>query len=130
MTLTDEYTYFIDRALGKSVGQALQQLGVNVEFHQGHFEPDAPDTEWLPFVSQKGWIVLTKDQRIGNNILELKAIAISNARVFILTSGKLFSKNMQDIFVNTINKIAKMTQGNQAPFIAKVYRDGRVIVAY
>lgn len=34
-----KHTYFIDRALGKSIGKALQNLGVKVEFHNQHFAP-------------------------------------------------------------------------------------------
>lgn len=82
-------TYFIDRALGKSVGIALQNLGVKVEFHKNHFSPNFPDTEWLPIVSQKGWIVLTKDTNIGRNIVEIQAMAYSNAKVFTLVSANL-----------------------------------------
>ena len=32
--MNDQYTYFIDRALGKSVGKALQDMGVKIEFHK------------------------------------------------------------------------------------------------
>lgn len=46
MTSKYQQIYFLDRALGKSVGQALQAEGVNIEFHHEHFAPDAPDTEW------------------------------------------------------------------------------------
>ncbi|CCH97979.1 MAG: hypothetical protein PX481_15130 [Microcystis sp. M53603_WE2] len=42
--MTYQYTYFIDRALGKSIGEALQEIGVKIEFHHAHFAPDAPDT--------------------------------------------------------------------------------------
>lgn len=52
--MTYKYTYFIDRNLGKSIGEALQKIGVNIEFHHAHFAPDAPDTQWLPIVSQRG----------------------------------------------------------------------------
>lgn len=124
--MTYQYTYFIDRALGKSVGQALKDLGVNIEFHSEHFAPNAPDTEWLPIVSQRGWIVLTKDDRIGRNILEVKQIASSQAQVFILVSGSLSGQQTVKIFVNAIDKIEKITQGNQAPFIAKIYQPARV----
>ncbi|CCH97980.1 MAG: hypothetical protein PX481_15135 [Microcystis sp. M53603_WE2] len=33
---------------------------------------------------------------------------------------------MVNIFVETIDKIEKITQGNQAPFIAKIYQDFQV----
>ena len=39
-----------------------------------------------PFVSQKDWIVLTKDEDIGRNILEVQAISRAKGRVFILVS--------------------------------------------
>ena len=124
--MTYRYTYFLDRALGKSVGEALQELGVNLEFHHDHFYPGSPDTEWLPIVSQRHWIVLTKDLNIGRNLLEVQAIAQAKGRVFILVSGNLSRLAMASIFVKAIDRIEKITQGNQAPFIAKIYRDSSV----
>ena len=121
-------TYFLDRALGKSVGIALQAIGKKVEFHNDHFAPDSPDTEWLPIVSQRGWIVLTKDENIGRNILEVQAIADNKARVFILISGNLSTQGMINIFVDAIEKTEKIVQENSAPFIAKVYKDSRVTI--
>ncbi len=121
-------TYFLDRALGKSVGIALQAIGKQVEFHNDHFAPDSPDTEWLPIISQRGWIVLTKDENIGRNILEVQAIADNKARVFILVSGNLSTQGMINIFVDAIEKIEKIVKGNSAPFIAKVYKDSRVTI--
>lgn len=126
MTPLDPPTYFIDRALGKSIGQALQAQGIKIEFHNDHFSPDSPDTEWLPIVSNNQWIVLTKDKNIGRNSLEIQAIAQSNAKVFILVAGNLTRQAMIDIFLKAIAPIERMTQGNHPPFIAKIYKDGRV----
>lgn len=121
-----KHTYFIDRALGKSVGFALQKLGVKIEFHQDHFASNSPDIEWLPIVSQQGWIVLTKDTNIGRNILEIRAMAYSNAKVFTLVSANLNTAKMINIFEELIEKIDKIAQSNKAPFIAKMYKDATV----
>jgi hypothetical protein len=51
--MTYQYTYFIDRALGKSIGEALQEIGVKIEFHHAHFAPDAPD--------RSGYLLLVKE---------------------------------------------------------------------
>jgi hypothetical protein len=123
---TFKHIYFIDRALGKSVGQALKKLGVKVEFHKDHFAPDSPDTEWLPIVSQRGWIVLTKDTNIGRNILEIQAMARSNAKVFTLVSANLNRDTMVNIFSEAIAKIDNFAISNPAPFIAKIYKDATV----
>ena len=114
--------------MGKSVGKALQSLGVNIEFHHDHFQPDALDTEWLHVVSERGWVVLTKDVNIGRNLLEFQQIARSQARVFILVSGNLSSQDTVNIFVNCIGKIEKTIQGNSVPFIAKISRPFKVTI--
>lgn len=77
-------------------------------------------------MSQRGWIVLTKDVNIGRNILEVQQIARYQAQVFVLVSGNLPRQKMVNIFVETIDKIERITQGNQAPFIAKIYQDFQV----
>ena len=120
--------FFTDWALGKSVPLALREAGAVVEMHRDHFAPETPDTEWLPEVSARGWVVLTKDKAIGKNPLEVQAIARSNARVFTLVSGNLNTSNMVALFVAVLPKLEKMVIGNQAPFIAKVYRNHRVAI--
>lgn len=122
-----ETVFFIDRAIGqKAVPEALIAAGETVEVHTSHFAPDALDEDWLPVVSEWGWVVLTKDKNIGREPLEVEAIARSSGRVFILVSGKLTRQQMADLFVNVLGKLKKFTQGNQAPFIAKIYKDGKV----
>jgi predicted nuclease of predicted toxin-antitoxin system len=118
--------FFVDRALGKSVVSALREAGASVEAHADHFAPDAPDTEWLPVVSEKGWIVLTKDANLRRNPLEIRAIAEAEARVFILNSGNLSRQETIDIFVGALKRIKNFAQGNQPPFIARIDRRGHV----
>jgi hypothetical protein len=80
-------TFFLDRALGNHyVAQALAESGATVEVCDDHFPQNCPDVVWLPEVSQRGWIVLTKDDNIGRNPLEQIAIAQSEAKVFILAT--------------------------------------------
>jgi predicted nuclease of predicted toxin-antitoxin system len=100
--------------------------GATVETHLDHFAPETPDVEWLPAVTQQGWVVLTKDANVGREPLEIEAIARASARVFILVSGNLTRQQMAVLFVNVLEKLKKFTRGNQAPFIAKIYKDGRV----
>lgn len=119
--------FFVDRALGqKTVPTALQEAGASVEIHSDHFAPESPDVEWLPSASTRGWVVLTKDEKIGRDPLEIKAIARADAKVFILVSGNLTRQQMAALFVRVLETLTKFAQGNQAPFIAKVYKDGRV----
>jgi hypothetical protein len=77
-------------------------------------------------VGRKAWIVLTKDKRFQNRILELKAIARSRARVFKLTAGTLQGPEMAAIFVKAMTKMERTALSNSGPFIATVTRNGRV----
>lgn len=129
MNKVEKPTFFIDRALGKKyVADALRSMGANAEVHADHFLPDAPDTEWLPEVSHRGWLILTKDDEIGRNFLEQMAIASSNAKVFVLSLRNLTGEEMADIFVQAVEPMEKFAQSNQAPFIAKIYKYGKVRV--
>jgi len=122
-----DVTFFIDRSISqKTVPEALNKTGASVEKHDDHFLPETSDVEWLQEISNRGWVILTKDAKIGSRTLEVAAIARTNARVFILVSGNLTSKQMASILVDALEKLKKFSQGNQAPFIAKLYKEGRV----
>lgn len=127
MTETEHPIFFIDRALGKNlVANALRNAGALVEVHDDYFAPDALDTDWLPEVSQRGWIVLTRDARMGLNILEQVAIASSAARVFVVSIDDATGDNMAAALTQALPKMERLTQSHQAPFIARVYEFGKV----
>ena len=129
MTQARQVVFFIDRALeSKRLLQALKESGAIIERHSDHFAPDTIDTEWLPLVSQKGWVILTKDARIGRNPLEVMAIARAKASVFILWSGNLPSQEVAVLFSDIVSKLEKFALNNASPFIAKVYKDRSVVM--
>jgi hypothetical protein len=127
VTQTEPITYFIDRALGgKFVPKALRQVGAKVEVHGDHFAPDAADVDWLPDVTQRGWVVLTRDANIGRNLVEQVAIAESGARVFVLAIDEATGTEMAEALIAALPRMEKLIQSHNPPFIAKVYSFGRV----
>jgi len=50
---------------------------------------DEEDRVWLRTVGERGWVVLTKDQRLRYRPLEIAALRASKARVFVLIAGNL-----------------------------------------
>ena len=70
--------FFIDRSLGvEPVLTALADAGLRVEIHDDHFARDAEDRVWLRDVGARGWVILTKDQRLRYRPLELAALRAS-----------------------------------------------------
>jgi predicted nuclease of predicted toxin-antitoxin system len=89
----------VDRSLGKRVvAGALRSEGAKVEVHDDHFLPDAPDEEWLAVVGQKGWVVLTKDNRLRYHSREKATLLRRGVRAFILTARNLKGQEIARAF--------------------------------
>jgi hypothetical protein len=68
-------TFFLDYQIGRYVvAEALRAAGARVEVHIEHFPQAAPDTDWIPAVGLREWVLITKDQNIRRNPLERSAI--------------------------------------------------------
>ncbi len=121
--------FFIDRALGgKIVARVLRDAGYQVETHDAHFAQATLDDDWLPVVGRNGWVVLTADQRIAYRAIESAAVRASGAPLFVLVSGHLKGIEIGQVFLAAVDKILVLLHEEPRPFIAKVYRDGRVQV--
>ncbi len=122
-----EIIFFIDRSLGKThVVNALIDIGELVEIHDNHFNQATPDTDWLPVVASKGWIILTADKKIAHRRLEMMAVQNSGACMFVLVSGNLSGSEMAEIFAQAVPSMKRFFNKTAAPFIAKVHKDGKV----
>lgn len=127
MTEFESITFFIDRCLGnKLIVETLREAGLSVEIHDDHFGKNAPDVDWIPEIGQRGWVILTKDARIGKNRIERLSVADARVRMFTLASQSLSGTDMADIFLNAIPEMKKFIYEKPAPFIAKVYQGGKV----
>lgn len=117
----------MDRALGTiTIAAALRSACCNVEIHDQHFAQDARDTEWLPEVGRRRWVVLTKDRHIRTRQNELIALLTAGVAAFVLTAGDLDGPEMATAFVRALPKMNRMLIGQPRPFIARVSPTGAV----
>ena len=129
MKRPEPLTFFLDRSLGRGiVANALRSADRNVKVHDDLFAPDAKDEAWLAEAGRQRWVVLTKDRRFHNRILEITALARANVRVFKLCSASMQGSEMAEAFLKAIKKIERVAVSNRAPFVATVTRSGRVSV--
>jgi len=101
-------------------------VGETVEIHDDRFAPDAKDEDWLVEVGKRGWIVLTKDDRIRYRATERMALASAKVRAFVLTSSQLQGPDMAAAFVNALPRIKRLVANHAPPFIGRVSRSGKV----
>jgi hypothetical protein len=105
----------------------LRDVGATVEIHDDHFPPDAKDEVWLTEVGRRGWVVLTKDDRIRYRLTERTAFASAKVKAFVLTSStQLQGSEMAKAFVIALPRIKRLIAKYPAPFLVRVSRTGKV----
>ncbi len=91
---------------------------------------DEADHVWLKAVGEWGWVVLTKDQRLRYNPLEITALRASAVRVFVLTAGNLRGSEIAAAFERAIPAMCRVLRGQPGPFIARIGKSGKVTVGF
>lgn len=125
----DEAVFFIDRSLGKEpIRTELAKAGLVVEIHDDHFARDEEDRVWLRTVGERGWVVLTKDQRLRYRPLEIAGLRASKARVFVLTAGNLRGIEIAAAFSAALPEICQILYSQPGPFVARISQSGHVTI--
>jgi len=121
-----DLVFFIDRSLGrKQVAQALREAGATVEVHDDQFPQATPDVDWLAEVGRRGWVVLSKDERIRRNRIERTALEAARVRAFFLTQQDITGQEMAELFSNALPGMTRRAVSEPAPFIFTISRSGK-----
>jgi predicted nuclease of predicted toxin-antitoxin system len=102
--------------------------GLAVEIHDDHFARDEEDRVWLTATGERGWVILTKDQRLRYRPLEIAALRASQARVFVLTAGNLRGSEIAAVFLKSLPRIFKILHRIPGPFVARLSQSGHVTI--
>ncbi len=120
-------TFFLDKCLGRHVvANALRQQGCAVELLTDHFPPSAADTEWLPQLRGKGWVLLTKDGQIQFNQLEVESLLKARVATFALSGADLLGPDMARAYCLALPTMRRMLAKYELPFVARVSPGGIV----
>ncbi len=118
---------FIDRdAWSYALDAALRAQGIPFEAHRDHFANDTPDTEWIGIVGARGWLALTRDQRIRHRHNELADVRAAGLHLFALSSGNLSSQQTGVIVVQAWPAIQRAAARQAPPAIWSVSRSAQV----
>jgi hypothetical protein len=103
------------------VARGLAALGHDIRAGVEHF-PGRQDHLWLPVIGARGWVVITKDQAIRRNPLEIEALLNSGARAFVITAD-LSPEDALSLLARKWTKIARICQ-RKGPFIFNITASG------
>lgn len=120
-------TLFIDRDLwSRRLDAALRDAGIPFVAHRDHFADDVADEDWIAEVGRRGWVVLTRDQRIRHRPNELAAVRAARIHLFALTSGNLSAVESAALCVAAWPAIVHAVAAHPAPALFSVTRGGQV----
>lgn len=118
----DSLTFFTDQDTSCEVliGELIS-AGATVVKLRDMYDPDAPDEKWLEEVSQKKWLILSRNKRIRYVKSQLDKIIKYNGRAFFVTSPKnLTGDQMAERIRICIPGIAAAAKADEGPFIMKL----------
>jgi hypothetical protein len=119
--------FFVDRSLGKSIVEALRDVGLVVhsmaDVYGEKRAQRLADEVWLRDAGENSWIVLTKDDAIRRRPAERDALTEAGVRAFCLTSAQLRGAEQIERFVNNRHRILRQAR-KAGPYIYGVYESG------
>ena len=84
--------------------------------------PNVLDTDWIPEVAARGWLIVTRDSMIIQNLNEIAAIRENNAKMVALNQRDAQTKWGQlEVFMTQWRRIDALTS-ELGPFIWRVSR--------
>lgn len=87
----------------------------------GAREEDVTDAEWLEEAGRRGWVVLTKDERIRRRPMEIEALRRAGARVFCIVNANLRAEEQVARFLANLNRITQASM-HPGPYVCAVHK--------
>lgn len=118
-------TFFLDHQIGRyTVASHRRSAGAKVEVHLDHFPGDAADSDWIPKVAERGWILITKDQNIRRNPPERAAYETSRLRGFVVTGKDMNGNDLGQLLARCLPGMVRRTAGRPGPLLFAISRGG------
>lgn len=125
-TQPPRHVLFLDRDLGRKIlPEALRSAGYAVESFEPRFNQNTLDVEWFPLVAAEGWLALSRNRK-QRYVKDERDVAMRSglALFHLIRCGS--HTDLSPILVRLAPKIIAFREKHDPPFIARVYRAGRV----
>jgi hypothetical protein len=120
-------TLFIDNDMSPTLAKALLECGIEAFSLRECFATSAPDTEWLPVVGERGWIVCTADRGISQESGHL-AIVREHRLIVVRWPSHLpgdSPEKKRAWFVRRVRRLLPILEAVTAPALLRVDRTAR-----
>jgi hypothetical protein len=108
----------------------LASHGIRVHRHLEFFQRGTPDNEWLPFVGNNRWALLTTDRRFRYNELERIALQNHNIQAFEFSDNRIGALGMAQALRIALPAMQKVLSRRRGYFVATISKSGQVKVGW
>ncbi len=116
--------FFVDNNLSTKLARGMSAFGEAVDHLKDHFPEDAPDTEWLAYIGDNDFFLITRDDNIRRNPAEIRALRDHRVGAFFL-GGKHRSRcQLIQQLVRNWPRIKELAQATTRPFAFRVPPSG------
>ena len=128
----DDFILYLDENLDncQPILDALLSSGVRHCRHRDFFPRGTRDEEWLAYVAERAWVVLTKDKRNRYNEIERQALRRHRVREFYFGSGNFTGAEMAEALVSAIAGMRDLCRTYNAPLVGSITRSGQITIVY
>jgi PIN like domain len=129
----EDFIVFLDENLHRRqpLLDVLAECQVSFRRHEAEgFAPGEEDDVWLPYVSERGWVVLTKDKKNRYNDLERSAVLRFKTREFYFGAGSLNKFDMACALRVALPEMKRIVRRYVPPVICSIARSGAITVVF
>lgn len=116
--------FFLDNNISLKIAAGMRAFGESVHHLQDEFPEDAKDIDWLPVLGKRGWILVTRDERIRYNRLEREQFSAHSIGAFFLSGKNMGRCEQIQQVVKAWPRMKYEAQKARRPFALRVARNG------
>ncbi len=123
--MTVKRIYWVDRSLGAHiVPRALREAGIAIATYADLYpnDPAVEDAIWIPVVTERGYVILTKDKQIRHSPVEIEAIRLAGARYVCLSAKNMRGDEQAECLLDHWKTIDALVANKPAPLLVTVTR--------
>lgn len=121
----DDLIFWVDRCLGAHVvPDGLRAAGIAIRTYVDLYpdDDDVADAKWIPEVTARGWIILTKDEAISRNPAEVSVLRRAKAIYVCLAAKGMTAPAQVECLLKHWRTIEGVVASRKPPVIVKVTR--------
>ncbi len=117
--------FFIDNNLSTKLARGMSAFGEAVDHLKDHFPEDAQDTEWLAYIGNREFFLITRDDNIRRNPAEIRALRDHRVGAFFLGGKNRSRCQLIQQLVRNWPRIKEIAHTESRPFAFRVPPSGK-----